>query len=250
MAPVELTELKEQLQELLDKKFIRPSVSPWGAPVLFVKKKDGTLRLCIDYRELNKITIKNKYPLPRIDDLFDQLKGARVFSKIDLKSGYHQLKIKEGDIAKTAFRISEEAHEQHLREVLGILKKERLYAKFSKCEFWLRSVAFLGHVISGQGVSIDPKKVEAVTNWPRPTNVTEVRSFLGLSGYYRKFVEGFSTIATPLSRLIQKRAKFAWTPKCEESFQELNRRLVCAPVLALPSGRDDFVFIVMLLRID
>ena len=145
---------------------------------------------------------------------------------------------------------SEEAHEQHLREVLGILKKERLYAKFSKCELWLRSVVFLGHVSSGQGVSIDPKKVEAVTNWPRPTNVTEVRSFLGLSGYYRKFVEGFSTIATPLSRLIQKRAKFAWTPKCEESFQELNRRLVCAPVLALSSGRDDFVFIVILLSID
>ncbi|KAL4016769.1 hypothetical protein IC575_024426 [Cucumis melo] len=197
MAPTELKELKVQLQELLDKGFIRPSLSPWGAPVLFVKKKDGSMRLCIDYRELNKVTVKNRYPLPRIDDLFDQLQGATVFSKIDLRSGYHQLRIKDGDVPKTAFRSryghyefivmsfcltnapavfmdlmnrvfrefldtfvivfiddiliyskTEAEHEEHLRIVLQTLRDNKLYAKFSKCEFWLKQVSFLGHVVS------------------------------------------------------------------------------------------------------
>ncbi|KAL3523596.1 hypothetical protein ACH5RR_016430 [Cinchona calisaya] len=289
MAPTELRELKLQLEELLDKGFIRPSTSPWGAPVLFVKKKDGSLRLCIDYRELNKVTIKNKYPLPRIDDLFDQLKGAIVFSKIDLRSGYHQLKIKSDDVSKTAFRTryghyeflvmpfgltnapaafmdlmnrvfkpyldqfvivfiddilvyskTKEEHQDHLRTVLGILRKEKLYAKFSKCEFWLKSIAFLGHVISEHGVSADPKKIEAIVDWHRPTNVTKVRSFLGLAGYYRKFVEGFSVIAIPLTRLTQKRSKFEWTSECERSFQELKQKLISAPILTLPSGMGGF----------
>ncbi|KAL5540682.1 hypothetical protein UlMin_043334 [Ulmus minor] len=203
MAPAELQELKKQLQELLDKGFIRPSYSPWGAPVLFVKKKDGTMRMCIDYRELNKVTIKNKYPLPRIDDLFDQLQGASVFSKIDLRSGYHQLSVREKDIPKTAFRTryghyeflvmpfgltnapaafmdlmnrvfrnyldkfvvvfiddiliyskSKEEHEEHLRNTLDTLKKNKLYAKFKKCEFWLEKVGFLGHIVSRDGISV------------------------------------------------------------------------------------------------
>ncbi|KAL5567050.1 hypothetical protein UlMin_030214 [Ulmus minor] len=230
MAPTELKELQIQLQELIDKRFIRPSHSPWGAPVLFVKKKDGTMRMCIDYRELNKVTIKNKYPLPRIDDLFDQLKGATVFSKIDLRSGYHQLKIRESDIPKTAFRSryghyeflvmsfgltnapaafmdlmnrvfkefldrfvivfiddilvyskSAEEHEEHLRLILQTLRDHQLFAKFKKCEFWLNQVAFLGHVISKDGVAVDPSKVEAVENWKPPSNASEVRSFLGLA---------------------------------------------------------------------
>ncbi|KAL7003706.1 hypothetical protein U1Q18_052414 [Sarracenia purpurea var. burkii] len=213
MAPAELKELKVQLQELLDKGFIRPSVSPWGAPVLFVKKKDGTMRLCIDYRELNKITIKNRYPLPRIDDLFDQLQGAQIFSKIDLRSGYHQLKVKKEDIEKTAFRTryghyeflvmpfgvtnapaafmdlmnrvfkefldefvivfiddiliyskSDDEHKEHLRKVLHTLRSHKLYAKLKKCEFWLREVAFLGHMINSNRISVDPQKVEAVIN--------------------------------------------------------------------------------------
>ncbi|XP_038975755.1 uncharacterized protein LOC120106774 [Phoenix dactylifera] len=208
MAPAELRELKVHLQELLEKKFIRPSVSPWGAPVLFFKKKDGSMRLCIDYRELNKVIVKNKYPLPWIDDLFDQLQGAQVFSKIDLRSGYHQLKILADDVPKTAFRTryghyeflvipfgltnapaafmdlmnrvfkqyldqfviifiddiliyskSKEEHEDHLRVVLQILQENRLYAKLSKCDFWLDSIAFLGHVISKEGVSVDPKEI-------------------------------------------------------------------------------------------
>ncbi|KAL0536830.1 hypothetical protein IC582_025792 [Cucumis melo] len=249
MAPSELKELKMQLQELVDKGYIRPTVSPWGAPVLFVKKKDGTLRLCIDYRQLNKVTIRNKYPLPRIDDLFDQLRGAALFSKIDLRSGYHQLKVRESDIAKTSFRtryglyefrvmpfgltnapavfmdlmnrifhryldqfvivfiddilvysVDRESHEEHLRIVLQTLREKQLYAKFSKCEFWLEQVVFLGHVVSAKGVSVDPHKVEAVVNWERPISVTEVRSS-----------------------------------------RELKKRLVTAPILALPVTRKDYV---------
>jgi hypothetical protein len=290
MAPAELRELKEQLQDLLDKGFIRPSASPWGAPVLFVKKKDGSMRLCIDYRELNKVTIKNKYPLPRIDDLFDQLKGAQVFSKIDLRSGYHQLKIKAEDVAKTAFRTryghyeflvmpfgltnapaafmdlmnrifqpyldqfivvfiddvlvyskDKAMHEQHLRTTLQLLREKKLYAKLSKCEFWLDQVVFLGHVISGAGIEVDPQKVQAVVNWDRPHNVSEVRSFLGMAGYYRRFVEGFSKIAIPLTQLTHKQTKFKWSDACESSFQELKDRLVSAPILALPTEGQGYV---------
>jgi len=204
----------KQLEDLLDKKFVRPSVSPWGASVLLVKKKDGSIRLCIDYRQLNKVTIKNRYPLPRIDDLMDQLVGARVFRKIDLRLGYHQIKVKDEDIQKTDFRTryryyeytvmpfhvanapgvfmeymnrvfhtyldrfvvvfiddiliyskSEEEHAEHFRVVLQVLKKKNLYAKLSKCEFWLEEVSFLGHIISGSGIVVDPSKVEAVTQW-------------------------------------------------------------------------------------
>jgi hypothetical protein len=209
MPPKELAELKNQLQELLDKGYIRPSSSPWGCPALFVKNKDGSLRLCVDYRPLNAVTIKNKYPLPRIDVLFDQLAGANVFSKIDLHSGYHQIKIRLGDIPKTAFSTcyglyeflvmsfgltnapayfmylmnsvfmteldkfvvvfiddiliyskNEKEHVKHLRIVLQCLRDHKLYAKFSKCEFWLDSVKFLGRTISKDGISIDPSKVQ------------------------------------------------------------------------------------------
>ncbi|GJW88608.1 putative nucleotidyltransferase, ribonuclease H, partial [Tanacetum coccineum] len=230
LAPSEMQELSGQLQELQDKGFIRPSYSPWGAPVLFVKKKDGSLRMCIDYRELNKLTVKNRYPLPRIDDLFDQLQGARYFSKIDLRSGYHQLRVHEDDISKTAFRTryghfeftvmpfgltnapaifmdlmnrvckpfldkfvivsiddiliyskTKEDHEVHLGSVLELLRKEKLYAKFSKCEFWLQEVHFLGHVVNQNGIHVDPSKIEAVKNWKTPTTPSEIRSFLWIS---------------------------------------------------------------------
>jgi len=201
MAPVELVELKKQIEELLEKQFIRPSVSPWGAPVLLVKKKDGSSRLCVDYKQLNKLTIKNKYPLPRIDDLMDQLHSAAVFSKIDLRSGYHQIRVKSDDVQKTAFRSryghyeyvvmpfgvtnapalfmdymnrifrpfldkfvvvfiddiliysrTPEEHAEHLKIVLSILREKHLYAKRSKCEFWMTSVQFLGHMILAHGI--------------------------------------------------------------------------------------------------
>ncbi|KAL8148093.1 hypothetical protein AgCh_005438 [Apium graveolens] len=266
MAPVEMKELATQLQDLLEKGVIRPSVSPWGAPVLFVKKKDGSMRLCIDYRELNMLTIKNKYTLPRIDDLFDQLRGVVWFSKIDLRSRYHQLKIKPEDIPKTVFRTryghyeflvmafgltnapaafmdlmnrvfkkyldkfmivfiydiliyskTEEEHAEHLRIILEILRQKKLYAKFSKCEFWLKEVRFLGHVISNKGLEVDPAKIEAIINWERPKTPTEVRSFMGLEGYYRRFVQDFAKISTPLTKLTTKNQKFEWDEKCEES---------------------------------
>ena len=290
MAPAEMRELKAQLEDLLSKGFIRLSISPWGAPVLFVKKKDGSLRLCIDYRQLNRVTIRNQYPLPRIDELFDQLQGSRVYSKIDLRSGYHQLRVQESDVPKTAFRTryghyeflvmpfgltnapaafmdlmnrvfqpyldrfvivfiddilvysgSSEEHSEHLRIVLQTLRERQLYAKLSKCQFWLDRVAFLGHVISAEGVSVDPQKIEAVVNWKPPKNVSEVRSFLGLAGYYRKFVEGFSKIVAPLTKLTRKDVKYDWVDACQKSFDELKGRLTSAPVLALPNGRDGFV---------
>jgi len=289
MAPPELAELKKQVEDLLEKQFIRPSVSPWGAPVLFVKKKDGSMRMCIDYRQLNKVTIKNKYPLPRIDDLMDQVRGAAVFSKIDLRSGYHQIRVREEDIPKTAFRSryghyeyvvmpfgltnapavfmdymnrifrpyldsfvvvfiddiliyskTPEEHAKHLQMVLEILREKKLYAKLSKCEFWLTEVNFLGHVISKDGVSVDPSKVEAVLKWEQPRTVTEVRSFLGLAGYYRKFIENFSKIALPLTRLTRKEQPFLWNEKCEASFKELKDRLTSSPVLILPDPQKSF----------
>ncbi|GJX53795.1 putative reverse transcriptase domain-containing protein [Tanacetum coccineum] len=203
LAPSELQELSTQLQELFDKGFIRPSSSPWGAPVLFVKKKDGFFRMCIDYRELNKLTVKNRYPLPRIDDLFDQLQGSSVYSKIDLRSGYHQLRVRDEDIPKTAFRTryghyefqvmpfgltnapaSKEEHAEHLKLILELLKKEELYAKFSKCDFWL---------------------------------------------------------SKPMTKLTQKNVKFDWSEKAEAAFQLLKQKLCSAPILALLEGSKNFM---------
>ncbi|KAD5961162.1 hypothetical protein E3N88_12635 [Mikania micrantha] len=246
--------------------------------------------MCIDYRELNKVTIKNRYPLPRIDDLFDQLQGSRHFSKIDLRSGYHQLRIHEDDIPKTAFRTryghyeflvmpfgltnapavfmdlmnrvckpyldkfvivfiddiliysqNEEDHKQHLKLVLQLLAKEKLYAKFSKCEFWLKEVHFLGHVVNDRGIQVDPSKIEAVKKWEAPTTPTEIRQFLGLAGYYRRFIENFSKIAKPLTMLTQKEQKYKWGSEQEEAFQLLKHKLCHAPILSLPDGIDNFV---------
>ncbi|XP_050908927.1 uncharacterized protein LOC127122669 [Lathyrus oleraceus] len=290
MSASELGELKKQLEELLEKKFVRPSVSPWGAPVLLVKKKDGSMRLCVDYRQLNKVTIKNRYPLPRIDDLMDQLVGACMFSKIDLRSGYHQIRVKPDDIPKTAFRTryghyeytvmpfgvsnapgvfmeymnrifhpyldqfvvvfiddiliyskSEEEHADHLNMVLQVLRDKKLYAKLSKCEFWLKEVSFLGHVISSGGIAVDPSKIDAVLQWETPKSATEIRSFLGLAGYYRRFIEGFSKIAMPLTQLTRKGQSYVWDVACEKSFVELKKRLTSAPVLILPNPDESFV---------
>ncbi|GJW28537.1 putative reverse transcriptase domain-containing protein [Tanacetum coccineum] len=235
LAPSEMKELSEQLKELSYKGFIRPSSSPWGAPVLFVKKKDGSFRMCIDYQELNKLTVKNRYPLPRIDDLFDQLQGSSVYLKIDLRSGYHQLRVRKEDIPKTAFRTryghyefqvmpfgltnapavfmdlmnrvckpyldkfvivfiddiliyskNKQEHEEHLKQILELLKKEELYAKFSKCEFWISKVSFLGHMIDSKGIHVDPAKIESIKDWTSPKSPTEIRQFLGLAGYYQE----------------------------------------------------------------
>jgi hypothetical protein len=289
MPPAELAELKKQLQELLDKGFIRPSTSPWGCPALFVKKKDESLRMCVDYRPLNAVTIKNKYPLPRIDVLFDQLVRAKVFSKIDLRSSYHQIKIRASDIPKTTFSTryglyeflvmsfgltnapayfmylmnsvfmreldkfvvvfiddilvyskNEDEHTEHLHIVLQRLRDHRLYAKLSKCEFWLREIKFLGHTISQDGISVDPEKVREVMDWKPPTTVRQIRSFLGLAGYYRRFIPDFSRIAKPMTELLKKGVKYDWSQKCEDAFHTLRQHLTTAPVLAQPDNTKPF----------
>jgi hypothetical protein len=289
MPPAELAELKKQWQELLDKGFIRPSTSPWACLALFVKKTDESLRLCIDYRPLNAVTIKNKYHLPCIDVLFDQLVGAKVFSKIDLCSSYHQIKIRASDILKTAFSTryglyeylvtsfgltnapayfmylmnsvfmleldkfvvvfindilvyskNEEEHADHLHIVLQRLREHRLYAKLSKCDFWLKEIKFLGHTISQAGITVDPGKVQEVMNWQPPPTVQQIRSFLGLAGYYRRFILDFSRIVKPMTELLKKGAKFDWGQKCEDAFHSLRQHLTTAPVLAQPDNGKPF----------
>ncbi|GJZ36820.1 putative reverse transcriptase domain-containing protein [Tanacetum coccineum] len=188
------------------------SSSPWGAPVLFVKKKDGSFRMCIDYRELNKLTVKNRYPLPRIDDLFDQLQGS-----------------------------NEEKSMGNLKAILGLLKEKKLYAKFLKCEFWIPKVQFLGHVTDSRGIHVDPAKIESIKDWASPKTPTEIRQFLGLAGYYRRFIEGFSKIAKSMTKLTQKGIKFDWGEKEENAFQLIKQKLCSAPILALPEGSEDFV---------
>jgi hypothetical protein len=276
----ELVELKKQIDELLDKGYIRPSTSPWAAPVLFVEKKDGTKRMCIDYGALNEVTVKNKYPLPRIKDLFDQLRGASVFSKIDLRSGYHQLRIRPADIPKTTFITkyglyefmvmlfgltnapayfmyldkfvvvfiddiliysqNEQEHEEHLRKVLQRLRDCQLYAMLCKCEFWISEVLFLGYIINQDGLVVDPKKVAMILDWKAPKDVRGIKSFIGMAGYYRRFIEGFSKIARPMTALLAKKVEFKWTLACQESFKMLKQKLTTAPVLVLPDVHKPF----------
>ncbi|GJX38873.1 putative reverse transcriptase domain-containing protein [Tanacetum coccineum] len=267
LAPSKMKELSEQLKELSEKAFIRPSSSPWGSPVLFVKKKDGS-----------------------IDDLFDQLQGSSIYSKIDLRSGYHQLRVREKDIPKTAFRTrygqyefqvmpfgltnapavfmdlmnrvckpypdkfvivfiddiliyskNKQEHEEHLKLILELLKKDELYAKFSKCEFWFPKVQFLGYVIDSQGIHVDPAKIESIKDGASPNSPMEIRQFLGLIGYYRRFIEGFSKISKPMTKFTQKKVKFEWGDKQETAFQLLKQKLCSAPILALPEGSKDFI---------
>jgi hypothetical protein len=257
MSPMEMKELKVQLRELLDKGYIHPSMSPSHCSAMFVEEKDKELRLCVDYRLLNVVTIKNKYLLPCIDILFDQLAGAQVFSKIDLRSGYHQIKIHAKDIPKTAFTMryclyeylvmsfgltnapthfmylknsvfmpeldqfvvvfiddiliyskSMEEHEDHLQIVLQCLREHQLYDKFRKCELWIKEVPFLGHVVSPNGIMVDPSKVKEVLDWKSPMTVFEVRSFFGLASYYRRFILNFSKITKPVTELLKKENKY------------------------------------------
>ncbi|WVZ52060.1 hypothetical protein U9M48_003153, partial [Paspalum notatum var. saurae] len=271
VAPKEQELIKENIDELLGKGFIRPSSSPWAFPVLFVDKKDESRRMCMDYRALN------------------DLQGACVFSKIDLRSGYHQMKIRPSDIPKTAFITrfglyeytvmsfgltnapayfmnlmnkvfmeyldkfvvvfiddiliyskTEEEHEEHLRLVLQKLRDHKLYAKLSKCEFWLDQVPFLGHIVSKGGIMVDPSKISSVMDWKVPEVVKEVRGFLGLAGYYRRFIESFSRIAKPMTSLLKKGVPFIWTKERQTAFDELKKRLTTAPVLTLPNLTKSF----------
>lgn len=242
------------------------------------------MRMCVDYRALNSVTIKNRYPLPWIDELLDTLQGAKVFSKLDLRMGYHQIRIAEPDIPKTAFRTpfghyeflvmtfgftnapatfqslmndvfrphlykwvviylddilifsrTQEEHLTHLRAALEILRTNKLYAKRSKCEFLKDEVEYLGHVVKNGTVGMDPRKVEAVLNWERPSNIRGIRAFIGLASYYRKFIKDFSKIATPLTNLLRGKTPFIWTDSVEEAFQQLKQAITSAPVLWLPN---------------
>ncbi|GJW71512.1 putative reverse transcriptase domain-containing protein, partial [Tanacetum coccineum] len=270
-----------------------PGAAPFltlGSSDLVCQEEDGSFRMCIDYRKLNKLTVKNHYPLPRIDDLLDQLQGSSVYSKIDLRLGYHQLRVREEDISKSAFRTrydhyefqvmpfglmnapavfmdlmnrvckpyldkfvivfiddiliyskNKQEYEEHLTLILELLKKEEFYAKIFKCEFWIPKVQFLDHMIDSEGIHVDPAKIESIKDWASPKSPTEIHQFLGLDGYYRRFIEGFSKIAKPMIKLTQKKVKFVWGDKQEATFQLLKQKLCSAPILALPEGSDDFI---------
>ncbi|GJQ88978.1 putative reverse transcriptase domain-containing protein [Tanacetum coccineum] len=245
LAPSKMKELAEHLQELTDKGFIRPSSSPWGALVLFVKKKDGSFRMCIDYRELNKLTVKNRYPLPRIDDLFDQLQGSSIYSKINLRSRYHQLRVREEDIPKTAFR-TRYGHYEFQVMPFGLTNAPAVFMDLMNrmCKPYLDKfvIVFIDDIlIYSKSIHVDPTKIESNKDWASPKTPTEICQFLGLAGNYRRFIKGFSKIAKSMTKLTQKGAKFDWGDKLEAAFQLLKQKLCSAPILALPEGSEDFI---------
>ncbi|KAJ4754249.1 polyprotein [Rhynchospora pubera] len=282
-------EIEKIIEELLKNAVIQNSNSPYASPVLLVRKKDGGWRMCVDYRKLNNQTVKDKFPIPIIEDLLDELHGARYFSKIDLKLGYHQIRMADADVQKTSFRTHEghyefpvmpfglsnapatfqalmnqifkqqlrkfilvffddilvyrktlEEHEQHLKVALSILKENKLCAKMSKCEFGSEKLEYLGHIISAEGIATDPKKVEVMKNWPRPKNVKELRSFLGLTGYYRRFVKGYGAISKPLTNQLKKNA-FCWGEEPEQAFKLLKQAMSKVPVLDMSDFSKPFI---------
>jgi hypothetical protein len=274
-------EIEKAIKELLDMGHIRPSSSPFASSVVLVKKKDGTMRMCIDYRALNKKTIKNRYPIPRIDELLDELHGAIYFTKIDLRSGYHQIKMREQDVPKTAFRCHHghyeflvmpfgltnppatfqscmnhvfnkklrkfllvffddwliysrtwEEHIQHVEKILAIMEQQSLYAKESKCEFGMTEVLYLGRIIGVKGVQVHQEKIQAILDWPTPKTLTELKGFLGICCYYRRFVKSFSQLCAPLTDLTKKGA-FKWNSEARFTFDKMKKVMSTCPILAL-----------------
>ncbi|XP_019237377.1 PREDICTED: uncharacterized protein LOC109217575 [Nicotiana attenuata] len=280
--------MEQLVADMLREGLIQPSTSPFSSPVLLVRKKDGTWRFCVDYRALNAITVRDRFPIPTIDELFDELHGAHYFSKLDLLSGYHQIRVRPEDVAKTAFRTHDGhyeflvmpfgltnapstfqatmnevfrphlrrfvlvffddilvynpswvAHLEHLAVVLHLLCQHHLVAKRSKCLFGQTSVDYLGHIISAQGLSVDPAKIHAIQQWPPPHSIKEIRSFLGLAGYYRRFIHHYAAVAGPLSDLLRKDS-FRWGEKEQQAFDTLKDKLGSTPVLTLPDFSQEF----------
>jgi len=265
-----------------------PSTNPFASPVLLIQKKDGSWHFCGDYRRLNELTIKNRFPMPIIEEILEELAGSKYFSKLDMKSGYHQVRMKVEDEYKTTFKThhghyqfrvmpfgltnapatfqciinevlspflrklvmvflddiliyspSLQTHPQHLEQVFQKLREHNLYMKANKCSFAQHQLEYLGHIISGAGVSTDPSKTSAMIQWPTPKSVTELRGFLGLTGYYRRFVKNYGIVAKPLTKLLKKN-QFIWSSTAQQAFDKLKQAMATTPVLALPNFQDTF----------